>query len=274
MYINNLDPVAIRVFGFEIWWYSLAYIFGILISIQYGKLLIKKNNFFSFQSSKLDDYLPYAIAGIIIGGRLGYVIFYDLIFFIKNPLEIIFIWRGGMSFHGALIGVIIGTHLFANKRNIQTFILLDVIACVSPLGIFLGRIANFINGELVGKITSVPWGVIFPAIDKFQRHPSQIYEAILEGLILFILMIYLASRREALKFPGFLAGVFFIGYGLARCFVELFRQPDAQFQSQNNPLGFFIQMGEFGLTMGQILSIPMIFIGFVLCFTSWRNKTA
>ena len=137
-----------------------------------------------------------------------------------------------------------------------------------------GRIGNFINAELWGRTTEVPWGMVFPNVDSLARHPSQIYEAILEGLILFFLMIYLASRREVLKFPGFLAGVFFIGYGLARCFVELFRQPDAQFQNQNNPLGFFIQMGEFGLTMGQILSIPMIFIGFVLCFTSWRNKTA
>ena len=153
----------------------------------------------------------------------------------------------------------------------------------SPVGLFLGRIANFINDELWGRTTDVPWGFIVTSreasivcgelISPCVRHPSQLYEAILEGLILFFLMIYLAFKKEILKFPGFLAGVFFIGYGLARCFVELFRQPDAQFQSQSNPLGFFIQIGEFGLTMGQILSIPMVIIGFVLCFTSWRNKT-
>ena len=277
MFTHNFDPILFDLGFIAIRWYSLAYIFGIILGWWYGKKIILKKNEELNQKVNLgdfDDLITYIIIAIILGGRLGYIVFYNLEYFILNPIEILKVWKGGMSFHGALIGIILATIIFSAKRKIRALFFLDIIACVSPIGIFFGRIANFINGELVGKVTNVYWGVIFPKIDNLIRHPSQLYEAILEGLILFFLMIYLAFKKEVLKFPGFLAGVFFIGYGLARCFVELFRQPDAQFQSQSNPLGFFIQIGELGLTMGQILSIPMIFIGFVLCFTSWRNKTA
>lgn len=256
MYINNLDPVAIRVFGFEIWWYSLAYIFGILISIQYGKLLIKKNNFFSFQSSKLDDYLPYAIAGIIIGGRLGYVIFYDLIFFIKNPLEIIFIWRGGMSFHGGLIGIIAVSYFFIKKENINMYQFTDLLALISPIGLFLGRIANFINSELIGYPTNLPWAVIFKKVDLIPRHPSQIYEAILEGIILFLILNILFKLKKA---PGLMSSLFLILYALFRIFSEQFRIPDEH-------LGYIFNH----VSLGSLLSFFMI-IGGLIIFRNVKN---
>ena len=191
MYIHNLDPVLLD-FGFiAIRWYSLAYIFGIVIGWWLGKKIVKNfllNVDFKFDVKEFDDLITYLIISIIVGGRLGYVLFYNFEYYISNPVEIIKVWEGGMSFHGALIGIIIGTHLFSTRKNIPTFFFLDVIACVSPIGILFGRIANFINGELVGKVTEVSWGIIFPAIDMLPRHPSQLYEALLEGLILFILI--------------------------------------------------------------------------------------
>ena len=187
MYIHNLDPIIFNLGFLSLRWYSIAYILGIVIGWWYGKkilsLICLKNNI-NFKISLFDDYISYVIISIILGGRIGYILFYNLEFYFYNPVDILKIWEGGMSFHGALIGIIIVTYIFSIKNNVRTFFLLDVIACVAPVGIFFGRIANFINGELVGKISNVPWSVTFPLIDMFPRHPSQIYEAVLEGLIL------------------------------------------------------------------------------------------
>ena len=285
----DIFTISIGNFKFTLYWYALAYVVGILAWWQIAAIALKRSTLWPgntppMQVAKLEDLVTYLVLGIIIGGRLGYVIFYKPAYFLTNPVEILFVWQGGMSFHGGLFGVALAGFLFFTRNSVAIRSGADLLALGSPVGLFLGRIANFVNDELWGRTTDVPWGFIVTSreasivcgelISPCVRHPSQLYEAILEGLILFFLMIYLAFKKEVLKTPGFLAGVFFIGYGLARCLVELFRQPDAQFQSQSNPLGFFIQIGEFGLTMGQILSIPMLIIGFVLCFTSWRNKTA
>ncbi len=254
MYTHNLEPVLMD-FGFiAIRWYSLAYIFGIIIGWWFGKKIIThitKNFNFKFDIKEFDDLITYIIISLIIGGRLGYVIFYNLPYYLSNPLDIIKVWEGGMSFHGALIGIIVGTHLFSLKRNIQTFFLLDVIACVSPIGIFLGRIANFINGELIGKVTSVPWGVIFPAIDMLPRHPSQLYEAILEGILLFLILnILIFTKKYKI---GFCSCLFLILYGAFRMISELFREPDVQ-------IGYLFNF----ISMGTILSLLMFVSGLVI----------
>ena len=191
MFTHNLDPILFELGFVSIRWYSLAYILGILIGWWYGKIIVikkinsieKKIDLFVF-----DDFITYLILSIILGGRIGYIIFYNLGYYLENPSDIIKVWKGGMSFHGAMLGIIIVTYIFSKKRNIKNFVLLDIIACVSPIGIFLGRIANFINGELIGKASTVFWGVVFPEIDNLARHPSQLYEALLEGLILFFMI--------------------------------------------------------------------------------------
>ena len=247
MFINNFDPVALQILSFEIRWYSLAYIAGIVIGWLLCKKIFIKN---SRLNEIFDDYITYLIIGIIIGGRFGYVILYNFNYYINNILDIFKIWEGGMSFHGALIGIIIGTHLFSAKKNIPTFFFLDVIACVSPIGILFGRIANFINGELVGKVTDVSWGIIFPAIDMMPRHPSQLYEALLEGLILFILINTITLKQKYKV--GLSSSLFLIFYGIFRIVAEQFREPDSQ-------LGYL-----FGnLSMGAILSSIMVISGFV-----------
>ena len=253
MYTHNLDPIFID-FGFiAIRWYSLAYIFGIIVGWWYGKKIIAhilKNSKIKFNVSEFDELISYLIVSIIVGGRLGYVIFYNPEYYLSNLFEIIKIWKGGMSFHGALIGIVIGTYLFSVKRNIQTFFLLDVVACVSPLGIFFGRIANFINGELVGKATSVSWGVIFPKIDMLNRHPSQIYEALMEGLLLFILLNIIIYKKYYKV--GESSCYFLIFYGIFRIIAEFFREPDVQ-------LGYLFNL----LSMGTLLSILMVLAGFI-----------
>jgi len=254
MYIHNLDPVLFD-FGFiAIRWYSLAYIIGIVLGWWLGKKIIKNfllNVNFKFDLKEFDDLITYLIISIIVGGRLGYVLFYNFEYYISNPVEIIKIWEGGMSFHGALIGIIIGTYFFSTKKNIPTFFFLDVIACVSPIGILFGRIANFINGELVGKVTEASWGIIFPTIDMMPRHPSQLYEALLEGLILFIL-INTITLKQKYKI-GLNSSLFLIFYGIFRIIAEQFREPDSQ-------LGYL-----FGnLSMGTILSSIMVISGFVI----------
>lgn len=261
MYTHNLNPILLE-FGFlTIRWYSLAYVFGIILGWWLGKKLInhiKNKTLIKFDTDKFDDLITYLIISIIIGGRLGYVIFYNLDYFISNPLSIIKVWEGGMSFHGALIGIILGTYLFSIKRNLPTLFFLDVIACVSPIGIFFGRIANFINGELVGKVTSVPWSVIFPAVDTFTRHPSQLYEAVLEGLILFLLLnILILSQKYKM---GNSSCLFLIFYGFFRIFSEFFREPDKQ-------LGYIFNF----FSMGTILSFLMIVTGLII-FNLLRKK--
>ena len=288
---ENIKPevfsVSLGDFTFTLYWYALAYIFGIIACWQLAAIALKKNELWQKNTPplnplKLEDLMSFSVLGIIFGGRLGFVIFYNPEYYLQNPLEVLFIWQGGMSFHGGLIGVATASFLFFRKNSVPLLSGADLLALGTPIGLGLGRLANFINDELWGRVTDVPWGVIVNSpqsktvcqkiVDHCIRHPSQIYEAILEGLILFILMMYLAFKRNAFKRPGFLASIFFMGYGLSRCFVELFRQPDQQFQSVNNPMGFFIQFGEMGLTMGQVLSLPMIVIGIILFVTSTRNK--
>ena len=288
---ENIKPevfsVSLGDFTFTLYWYALAYILGIIACWRLAAIALKKNELWQKNTPplnpvKLEDLMSFSVLGIIFGGRLGFVIFYNPEYYLQNPLEVLFIWQGGMSFHGGLIGVATASFLFFRKNSVPLRSGADLLALGTPIGLGLGRLANFINDELWGRVTDVPWGVIVNSpqsrtvcqeiVDHCIRHPSQIYEAILEGLFLFILMMYLAFKRNAFKRPGFLASIFFMGYGLSRCFVELFRQPDQQFQSVNNPMGFFIQFGEMGLTMGQVLSLPMIVIGIILFVTSTRNK--
>ena len=255
MFTHNLDPILINLGFISLRWYSLAYIFGILIGWWYGKKIIKKfkNKHGNFLADDFDDLITYLIFGIVIGGRVGYVIFYNLNYYIENPLDIIKIWQGGMSFHGALIGIIIGTFFFSYRRDKNALFFLDIIACVSPIGIFFGRIANFINGELVGKISSVPWSVIFPNVDMMPRHPSQIYEAILEGIILFLIVNFFINKKEYTI--GTCSYVFLINYGALRIFSEFFREPDLQ-------LGYILNVAS----MGSILSFVMFLSGIAMFY--------
>ena len=254
MYTHNLDPVLLD-FGFiAIRWYSLAYIFGILLGWWFGKKIIihiSKSFDCKFNIKEFDDLITYIIISLIIGGRLGYIVFYNFEYYFSNPLEIVKIWEGGMSFHGALIGIIFGTYLFSLKRNIPVFFLLDVIACVSPIGIFLGRVANFINGELIGKVTTLNWGVIFPAVDMLPRHPSQLYEAVLEGVLIFLILnIVIFKKKYSL---GTCSYLFLICYGFLRIIAEFFREPDIQ-------IGYLLNL----FSMGTILSFLMIISGLII----------
>ena len=258
MFTNNFDPVAFQIFTLEIRWYSLAYIAGILI----GWFLSKKI-FISTEKIKenFDDYLTYLILGIIIGGRLGYVFFYNFGYYSQNLNEIIMIWQGGMSFHGGILGVILATFLFAKKNNHNPFEYLDIVALVSPIGIFFGRIANYINSELYGIETKMPWAVKFTKVDDLFRHPSQLYEAALEGLILFIILLYF-RYKGFLKIPGTISGIFLTFYSFFRFIVEFFRVPDEQ-------LGYLF----FNLTMGQIISLIFFIVGIYLIFKKNEIKT-
>lgn len=250
MFINNFDPVAIEIFSIEIRWYSLAYIVGILVGWYLAKKFFISRNI----KDKFDDYITYIIIGLILGGRLGYILFYNFEYYLNNVLEIFKIWQGGMSFHGGVIGIIIASIIFSKKYNDNVFEYLDVIALVSPIGIFFGRIANFINSELYGHETSVAWGVQFIQIDNLYRHPSQIYEAILEGIVLFLLLIYFWNK-EKFRTSGKLSSLFLILYSTFRFIVEYFRVPDEQ-------LGYLI----LNLTMGQLISFVFFIMGLSLYF--------
>tara|TARA_B100001063_G_scaffold183543_1_gene173148 strand:+ start:438 stop:1217 length:780 start_codon:yes stop_codon:yes gene_type:complete len=250
MLTNNFDPVAIEIFSLEIRWYSLAYITGILIGWYLAKRFFVNSNI----KGKFDDYITYVIIGLIFGGRLGYVLFYNFEYYLNNIFDIFKIWQGGMSFHGGVIGIIISSIIFSKKNNHNVFEYLDVIAIVSPIGIFFGRIANFINSELYGHETSLPWGVQFIQIDNLYRHPSQIYEAILEGFVLFLLLIFFKRKKEFNK-PGALSSLFLIFYSTFRFFTEYLRVPDKQ-------IGYlFLE-----LTMGQLMSIVFFIIGLLLYY--------
>ena len=257
MFINNFDPVAFEIFSLEIRWYSLSYIFGLVFGWYFAKNKLIKD---SAQKEYFDDYITYLITSIIIGGRLGYVIIYDPIYFISNPVEIIKICQGGMSFHGALIGIIIGTYFFCKNRHQDTFSYLDVVAVCSPIGIFLGRISNFINSELYGIETNVPWSVKFIKIDDLNRHPSQIYEAIFEGVVLFIILNMLFNRLR--KSPGIISGYFLILYSFFRFVIEFFREPDQQ-------LGYLF----LNLSMGQIISCLALTSGLIIIYYKNANRT-
>ncbi len=249
MFINNFDPVAFQFFSLEIRWYSLAYIFGIILGWIYcKKKLIKDEKLFNL----FNDFLTYVIIAIIFGGRLGYVLIYNFQYYSENFLEIFMIWRGGMSFHGAVIGIVIASFIFSKKNRIDSFYFLDKISLVAPIGIFLGRIANFINSELYGKETDIFWSVKFIAVDNISRHPSQIYEAIFEGIILFLLLNYLNKKEIFIK-SGLISSMFLILYSLFRFILEFFREPDPQ-------IGYLL----FQLSLGQIISIIFIFLGMSL----------
>jgi phosphatidylglycerol:prolipoprotein diacylglycerol transferase len=247
-----IDPVAIELGPIAIRWYALAYLAGLLLGWWLAKRLVARPGW-QIRPEALDDLLVYVTLGIILGGRLGYVLFYNFSYYVEHPLEILYVWRGGMSFHGGLIGVLAACWWFARRSGVRFLELTDLIAALAPIGLFLGRLANFVNGELWGRPTDVPWAVIFPHAGPEPRHPSQLYEAALEGLVLFALVQLFAWRPRRPADVGRLSGLFLVGYGLARSFVELFREPDPQ-------LGFLWG----GLTMGQLLSLPLIVFGLLL----------
>ena len=256
MFINNFDPVAIELFSFEIRWYSLSYITGIIL----GWFLAKKF-FISNQEikDKFDDYITYIIIGIILGGRLGYVLIYNFDYYINNPIDILKIWQGGMSFHGGLLGIIFVSILYAKNNKQSPFSYLDIVAIVSPVGIFFGRISNFINSELYGIETNLPWGVKFIQVDNLYRHPSQLYEALFEGIILFLILIYFRNKG-LMKTPGIISSLFLIFYSVFRFFIELLRVPDEH-------LGYFF----LNLTMGQIISSIFLLIGIYILIATYKN---
>ena len=256
-----INPVLFSVGPFAIRWYALAYIAGLLIGWRYCLALAKRPPQVA-RPQDIDDFLVWATLGVVLGGRTGYVLFYNLPYYIDHPLEIFALWHGGMSFHGGTIGVCVAILLFCRQRHIPLMAFADIIVCAVPIGLFFGRIANFINGELWGRVTDVPWAMVFPNAGPLPRHPSQLYEAFLEGIVLFTLLWFLQRFAKARLRPGTLSGTFLIGYGVARIIVEFFRQPDAQ-------LGFLF----FGVTMGQLLSVPLIIIGVWLVLRAKRLPT-
>jgi len=267
----QIDPVALSLGPLQVHWYGLAYVFGILFAWWHAKRLVTNTALWPgappIKPVDIDDFLTWAVIGIILGGRLGYVLFYDFASYIENPLRIAMLWQGGMSFHGGLGGCILAMILFARSRGFNVFSLFDVIGPSATIGLFLGRMANFINQELFGKPTDAPWGVIFPITgDGIARHPSQVYEGVLEGLVLFLILRYFTHSAKRFRTPGFVAGVFVAGYAIARIAVEFVRMPDDQ-------IGYL-----FGgwLTMGMMLSIPILLIGVWSIVTSgdrqpWRK---
>lgn len=259
-YINfpNIDPYIIRFGDLGITWYSLSYVTGILLGWQYGNWLI--NNKYTkskITTEQLDNFVTWVILAVIIGGRLGHVFLYELSYYLSNPGEILKTYKGGMSFHGGLIGVILATYIFSIFYKLNFLKLGDFLAQTIPFGLFLGRIANFINAELYGYKTEMPWGVVFPGTDNAARHPTQIYEALLEGLVLFFILYYFSIIKNYYNQKGFLSGIFLLFYGIFRSFVELFKIPDD-----------FI----FGINSGQFYSLPMIFCGTFLIIYSYGNR--
>jgi phosphatidylglycerol:prolipoprotein diacylglycerol transferase len=253
----DIDPIAFSIGPLAIHWYGLAYVAGILLGWAYARRLAANEslwpgNVSPISRTQLDDFIVWAALGVVLGGRLGYIFFYDLPAVLRSPVRALEIWNGGMSFHGGLTGTTIAMILFARRNAIPIWSLFDIVATVVPFGLFFGRIANFINGELWGRLTDVPWAVVFPTGGPFARHPSQLYEAGLEGIVLLVVLAALVYGMRALKSPGFITGVFVCGYALSRIFVEFFREPDAQ-------LGYLL--GTNWLTMGMVLSSPMILLG-------------
>jgi phosphatidylglycerol:prolipoprotein diacylglycerol transferase len=269
-------------------WYALAYIVGIVIGWRLVLAMLRAPRLWRdgppMTPAQLEGLLTWLVLGVVLGGRLGFVLFYQPAYYLAHPVEALFVWQGGMSFHGGFLGVVVAAVLFARREGIPLLPLSDALAVATPPGLFLGRIANFINAELWGRPTSLPWGVAFPGAAAQDcpgiagicaRHPSQLYEALLEGLILGALLLWLVWRRGWLQRPGQTAGLFFAGYGAARLFVEVFRQADAQFITPDNPLGHVVGLGGIGLSMGQLLSLPMIAAGLALITAARRRpKTA
>ena len=278
-------------FSFSLRWYALAYIVGLILGWRIAVWLVKRPtlwpaNRVPMTPEQPEELLTWMVIGVILGGRLGFVLFYDFPRFAANPVEILQIWNGGMSFHGGFIGVILGTIGYCRAKGIPVLSAGDAVALGAPTGLLLGRLANFINAELWGRPTDVSWAMVFPSVPperwidgvNVPRHPSQLYEAALEGAVLFAVMWWLGVGRGWLKHPGAVIGVFFIGYGAARTFVENFRQGDLQFVTATNPNGQFLRFGDsadaLGLTMGQILSLPMIAIGIGFLLVAFRRARA
>jgi phosphatidylglycerol:prolipoprotein diacylglycerol transferase len=255
----NISPIAFSLGPVVVRWYSLAYMVGLFGGWVYAKKIAQnwKNG---VSAEDIDDFLTWATFGVILGGRLGYVLFYNLEYFMMNPSQIFKVWQGGMSFHGGFLGVIIAMVLYSKLKKISFFALTDIIASVTPIGLFLGRIANFINGELYGRVADkdVPWAIVFPNAGFLPRHPSQLYEALLEGVLLFIILNIIGRFSKIRKFTGFLSAIFVINYAMFRLVVEYFRQPD-------DHLGFYFGSN---ITMGQILSVPMFLAGMGIIFYS------
>lgn len=288
----ELFAIELGTFTFAIRWYALAYIAGILLGWWLIARLLRRPALWPgaqapMTSEQLEAFLTWAIIGVILGGRMGYVLFYQPDVFLADPLAIFRLWEGGMAFHGGFLGVVVAALLFARKHSIPLGPLSDALALAAPIGLCLGRIANFINAELWGRPSDAPWAVIFPGfaaqdcpgpvglvveegLTLCARHPSQLYEAALEGAVLLAILLSLALRG-ALKKPFVISGLFFAGYGAARMFVELFRQADAQFITPDNPWGHVISLGPAGLTMGQILSLPMLLIGIAVALWALRR---
>jgi phosphatidylglycerol:prolipoprotein diacylglycerol transferase len=244
-----IDPVLVEIGPLVIRWYALAYIAGILIGWRVARVLAQRPPVVATKE-QVDDFITWVTLGIIIGGRLGYVLFYRPGYYVTAPWEALYVWQGGMSFHGGALGVIIAAWLFSKRNGIDWVAFADRVVCVVPIGLFLGRLANFINSELWGRATDVPWAMVFPNGGPEPRHPSQLYQASMEGACLFTLLMLLARSERIRARPGILSGTFLAGYGVARIIGEFFRQPDAH-------LGFLFA----GATMGQILSVPMILVG-------------
>ncbi|QTN36484.1 prolipoprotein diacylglyceryl transferase [Cognatishimia activa] len=280
----ELFSISLGGFELALRWYALAYIVGIILAFQMSLMALRRvhlwrNDTAPMDDTQLEDLLFWVTIGIILGGRMGYVLFYQPGSYLSDPLAIIRVWEGGMAFHGGVIGVVLAGWLFCRRHGLPKLSTSDIVVLGAPVGLLLGRLANFVNAELWGRPTDLPWGVAFPgayAQDCGQlaglcaRHPSQFYEAFLEGALLLAVMLWLAFRKGALKFPGRITGVFFAGYGLARFLVEFVRQPDAQFVTEGNPLGLVLHLNGIGLTMGQILSLPMILFGLWMIAKSRR----
>ena len=289
IHFPNISPeiFSINIFGLTLVlrWYAVSYILGFFCAISIMKFYIRRNFFWRdhnppINSDQADTLLTFLILGVILGGRLGYVLFYNLGFYLTNPIDIFRIWDGGMSFHGGFLGVVFAILFFCKKNNLLLWSTSDLIAVSTPPGLFFGRVANFINAELWGRPTDVPWGIIFPG-DRAQdcigvvgpcaRHPTQLYEAGLEGILLFLVLVILAKNNAFFQ-PGRLTGLFLVGYGCSRFFVEFYRVPDLQFFSTFNPNGHALIWGDFGITMGQALSLPMIIVGLILFTVGFTKK--
>ena len=285
------EVFSVTVFGvtLALRWYALAYIAGILIGWRIALVATRRDTLWGPAGSPLaparvEDLVTWIILGIVLGGRLGYVLFYRFSYYLGHPLEIPMIWTGGMSFHGGFLGVVLAVWLFYRRHGVPIASGADLVAVSVAPGLLLGRLANFVNAELWGRPTDLPWGVIFPGeaaqscgqvLDRLcARHPSQLYEALLEGVILGSVLLWLAFRRGAFRRPGLLTGVFLAGYGLARFLVEFVRQPDAQFVSPGNPLGLAWQVNGWGLTQGQALSLPMVAVGLWLILRARQRRPA
>jgi phosphatidylglycerol:prolipoprotein diacylglycerol transferase len=267
----DIDPVALSLGPVSIKWYGLSYMIGLILGWLYVRRLLRerrlwKNDTPPFGVERVDDLLVYVALAVIVGGRLGYVVLYEPETYLANPLDIFKVWQGGMSFHGAILGSAVGIWLFARRYGVSAWSAMDLCAAANPIGLFFGRLANFINGELFGRVSDVPWAMVFPdakylhpGVEPAPRHPSQLYEALLEGLVLFLVLRFLTHHRDALKTPGIVIGVFLAGYALARMTAEIFREPH---------LGHALNVGP--LTAGQIYSIPMLLLGL---YFVWRARS-